>query len=849
MQRPDGRIRAVFGAILLLATVTAALPPDPAGTGHVAVAGAALVATAMAAWWAARQPEAGWWDVVAPLLALVLIAVLRDSTGGTLSGLTALVALPWLWTALFGTLRQHLIVVMAMLLVFAAPVALIGAPDYPSGDWKRAAAWLLIMAAAGPVVHQTVRRLADREREVSAAERRWQTLLDHLPDVTVLVFDEQLRYREVRGSGAARQGALGFVGRGLHETSSRETARALEPIYRAALAGKEGRADVIATHTGRPQEVVATPLPPGPDGPEAMVVARDVGDQHHRQDELEASRRRFERLFDESPHGIAVIGVDGCVESANVALAAMIGVSITDIEGQDVATVPGLGGGPHDAAVILPLPLDAGRLERRRTLVRPDGQVLQVFTYSVPLRDETGTPEAVLVHVVDVSDQHRYEQQLAHIAAHDPLTGLSNRRRFDEEVEEHLNRCRRYGPEGALLLLDLDNFKQINDTLGHHLGDQLIISVAQLLRRRTRSTDLVARLGGDEFAILLPHADRAATATIAQGIVEMVASEASVHDGTRPRRITASVGAVMIEDTLLSASELLSTADLTMYDAKDAGRNTYVLLDTTAFATPRSKAQLTWAERITRALEDGGLEIHAQPILELKSGMVSGAELLLRMRGSDGELILPGRFLYVAERLGLVAGLDMWVMEQAIDVLARIQTRVPDFRLEVNLSGRSVGDPRVEKALSRLIKESVVDPGGLVLEITETAAISDIETARLFAQRMAAIGCRFALDDFGAGFGSFYYLKHLLFDYVKIDGEFVAHCPSNPTDRLILASVVGIARGLGKQTVAEFVEDEQILDVVRAHGVDHAQGYHVGRPIPVEQFLAGIGVGSDQAVP
>ncbi|MEP6815081.1 MAG: EAL domain-containing protein [Marmoricola sp.] len=451
--------------------------------------------------------------------------------------------------------------------------------------------------------------------------------------------------------------------------------------------------------------------------------------------------------------------------------------------------------------------------------------------------DGSGQEEPVaLVNVVDDTERHNYEQQLAHLADHDPLTGLANRRRFAAELDRHLEFCRRYGHRGAMLLMDLDHFKEVNDTLGHSAGDQLIVSVATLLRQAVRSNDIVARLGGDEFAILLQEVDRRGAELVADTVVARIREHVRTLDRTR-RNVTTSVGVVLVDEHNETATDLIAAADMTMYDAKDAGRDQWAILDYDLFDQPRTGARLAWSARIETAMQNDDFELHLQPILDVQRGVVIGAEALLRLADSP-ELIYPSRFLYVAERTGLIVELDKWVLRHTIGLLADLQRSDPGFRLEVNLSGRSIGDAEIERTLVESLRESGADPTGLILEITETSAVADVETARAFAERITALGCSFALDDFGAGFGSFYYLKHLLFDYIKIDGEFVANCHANPTDRTILRSIVGIAHGLGKRTIAEFVSEPEILEVVKAEGVDFAQGYHIGKPVPFVDFVA-----------
>jgi len=248
------------------------------------------------------------------------------------------------------------------------------------------------------------------------------------------------------------------------------------------------------------------------------------------------------------------------------------------------------------------------------------------------------------------------------------------------------------------------------------------------------------------------------------------------------------------------------------------------------------QARMRWVERIRDALEDDRFVLHAQPILDLRTDEVTQHELLVRMVDDDGSLIPPGAFLQVAERFDLVQEIDRWVARKALDLIAR-----HGLRLTVNLSGRTLGDHRLLADLERELARTGAEADRLTFEVTETAAVANIEQAREFAERLREIGCRFALDDFGAGFGSFYYLKHLPFDYLKIDGEFVSGCLANRTDQLVIRAVVDIAQGLGKETIAEFAADAELVDFLRSQGVDHAQGFHIGRPQPLDRgLLAGV---------
>lgn len=552
-----------------------------------------------------------------------------------------------------------------------------------------------------------------------------------------------------------------------------------------------------------------------------------------REEAVTTSRDRAERLFQDAPQGVAVLATDGVLQQVNPALCDLLGSWESDLVGLDLAKFA------DDQAdttlrqhVQTVVEGGAARAEAIWTCRTLDGSQRVVSLSSTLLRDADGPGRhAVLTNVVDISERHRYQERLTYLADHDPLTGLANRRKFQHELQLHL---KREDVGGAVLMLDLDHFKDVNDSLGHGVGDQLLVLLARALRGRLREGDVFARLGGDEFAVLLPEADLGVAERAAEDIVALVREHMSQLDGVQ-RRVTVSVGGVVIEPDDSTVS-LLATADTMLYDAKEAGRNRVAVLDRRVHAQPEGSARMMWAERIDTALARDDFELHLQPILDVATGRVTGAEALLRMR-YDGEIVMPGQFLPVAERSETIVQLDRWVVRRAVELLATLQSTDPGFRLSINLSAKSVHGLSIEDELRAALELHGADPRGLVLEITETAALRHIDEAREFIERLRPLGCRFALDDFGAGFGSFYYFKNLHFDVVKIDGQFVDGCAGSPMNRAIISSVAQMATELGKTTVAEFVTDSATLEVVDTLGVDFAQGYHVGRPIPVDDFI------------
>ncbi|MGB0119434.1 MAG: EAL domain-containing protein, partial [Solirubrobacterales bacterium] len=387
----------------------------------------------------------------------------------------------------------------------------------------------------------------------------------------------------------------------------------------------------------------------------------------------------------------------------------------------------------------------------------------------------------------------------------------------------------------AILNIDLDNFKFINDTYGHSVGDKLIVRTAELLRSRLRSTDILARQGGDEYVVIMRDVDRAGALQLANDLARLVASEVRVDGSNYSARVTASIGVAFADpEQDITEEKLMIHADVAMYEVKDSGRNGARLYDPQEASNVGQS--MDWVQKIRAALSEDRFVLYAQPISSFRPGGRTHHELFLRMVDEDGEIVPPGAFLPVAERHDLIQEIDRWVIRRAIRILAHYPGGENGPRLCVNLSGRSVGNPAVLEIISTELSETGVDPSGLILEVTETSAIGNIASAQTFASSLARLGCRFALDDFGTGFASFYYLKHIDCDYVKIDGEFIRQIASDPTDRLLVKALVQISKGMGKLTVAEQVEDAETLELLREYGVDFAQGYHLGRPCPVEDI-------------
>ena len=428
------------------------------------------------------------------------------------------------------------------------------------------------------------------------------------------------------------------------------------------------------------------------------------------------------------------------------------------------------------------------------------------------------------------------EAELRYLADHDPLTGLLNRRSFRSKLDRYVSFAARYGGQGAVMVIDIDGLKEVNDRYGHQPGDNLIRRISAILGERVRGTDIVARLSGDELAVLMPQTDTGGALQLGEDLRAQVAEGSPA--GPEVGAATISVGIAMFGGKGGGGSEaVLVAADQAMYRAKEEGRDRVALFqDPGAAAHPERRSQSTTA-RIRDALTQDRFSLATQPIRSLASGGIERYELLLRMTGDDGELLPAASFIEVAERSGMVQELDRWVVGRALELLAERERAGEPVSLHVNLSGASLTDISVLEFIERRLDEGDADPGRCTFEITQTARVEDYETAAGFADRLSEFGCEVAIDDYGAGFGPFNYLKQIPFDVIKIDGSFIRDMPHNDADQLTVQAIVRIARGLGKRTIAEFVQDDDTTRMLREYGVDMAQGYHLGRPVDSAEGL------------
>lgn len=473
-------------------------------------------------------------------------------------------------------------------------------------------------------------------------------------------------------------------------------------------------------------------------------------------------------------------------------------------------------------------------------LHRRDSSQVVIHERAAPIRDRSGKAIGIVLVLRDITHERALAARLEHQATHDALTGLTNRREFETRLNAAIEDHRAHGAEYALLYLDLDQFKIINDTCGHAAGDGLIRKIAWLIKDQLRGSDVLARLGGDEFGALLRDLRCEDAVALAEGIRRRIAELRFDWRG-RIFAVNASIGVIVIDNTLATVGDALSAADQACYVAKDGGRNRVQLYRPDDQQVQLRRGEMRWVERLNAALDNDSFVLVAQEIRPIgspeSSTPVHRFELLIRMIAPDGSWVPPMAFIPAAERYGLMPRVDRWVIAQACRELAALRTLGRWLPVcMINLSGASVSDPSLADYISSCLKQYCLPGPQIGFELTETAAIGNLASASQLMTRLRGLGSPIALDDFGSGMSSFSYLKALPIDFLKIDGAFVRDVSTDPVDRAVVEAIQRIGRVMGIQTVAESVENEAALKALTEIGVDYAQGLHVARPAPLTEI-------------
>lgn len=477
-------------------------------------------------------------------------------------------------------------------------------------------------------------------------------------------------------------------------------------------------------------------------------------------------------------------------------------------------------------------------LDQHGVLLRRDGEQIDIETSAAPMYNDQGTVFGAVIVFQDVRHTRRLTRQLSYQAGHDALTGLFNRLKFEEHLHDLLASVTDDLQEHALFYLDLDQFKIVNDTCGHVAGDELLRQISVALQGAIRKEDTLARLGGDEFGVLLKNCSLDQATQIAEKLRQNIkALRFAWQDKTF--EIGVSIGVVAITPDNLNSASILSAADLSCYAAKDMGRNRIHIYQPTDAALAQRHGEMRWATQITNALNENRFVLYRQTILPITSAatQLQHYEILIRMQDANGDIILPETFIPAAERYNLMPDIDRWVIRHAFSALADgvfgSSARDAKCMVAINLSGASLGDENLLDFIRASQQEFAVSFSAICFEITETVAITNLSRATGLIRELRELGCHFALDDFGSGLSSFAYLKNLPVDYIKIDGSFVKDMATDSIDRAMVEAINQIGHTMKIQTIAEWVEDEAALEILKEIGVDYAQGYHIDRPHPI----------------
>jgi diguanylate cyclase (GGDEF)-like protein/PAS domain S-box-containing protein len=569
---------------------------------------------------------------------------------------------------------------------------------------------------------------------------------------------------------------------------------------------------------------------------------QDIDQRKAAEAALQEAHERLQVTLHSIADGVIATDAQGRIGFINPAACAMTGWEAEEAAGQPIETIFSLAdateGHPLPNPVRAALAADAVRRSAQPpVLLVRDGTRLDVQDSAAPLHARDGSTIGAVLVFQNLGAVLNMRRQLEFSTQHDALTGLPNRQTFEALLVDTVRAARQDGRQHALCFLNLDRFKIVNDTAGHGAGDALLRMVTRSLRLGLRKQDRLARLGGDEFAIILYDCTMADAVPQLERLADALAVLQFPWDG-KVYNVTASIGVAAIDARVESAYVAMKQADIARHAAKQQGRNRVSLHGGEVGAAGEAHRGIIMASQLRQALEEGRFRLHAQKITALQKAPTPRFELLLRMIDRNGAMVPPADFIPVAERYDLMSELDRWVLQEVLQRHAPALVRIPQLELNINISANSLNDTRFLPFFLELLEASPLPPAVVTLEITETALINNLNTASGIIDRIRAAGCRIALDDFGIGLSSFGYLRAFRVDCIKIEGSFVRNICESAIDLAIVKSINGIAQEISAETVAEFVEDEAILQRLREIGVDYAQGYAIGRPQDLGEVIA-----------
>ncbi len=835
---------AICTLIALAAALIVRPGGDPVGLIAAVALFAAIAATIVAVPWSRFRAGA---QTLPPLFFVAAVAFLRHDTGGSDSAFSALMALPVAWFTLYGTAYEIGVCVVVVAVGLGAPVALIGGPDYPSADLLRTLVLTVVAGTLGFSVNKLVRLQREREEETSS-------ILEAAHESFISVDGEGL----IRRWNRQAERDFGYTA---DEALGREAAELVVP----AVVRSEFRGEIVrAVQTGRspilgrrievrglrrdnsefPLEMTISTVETAA-GLQFHAFLHDISERRDAEFNLQQAEERFRRAFDDAAIGMALTSPEGRWLRVNRALAEMLGKSVADLTGFSFREITHPEDRDRDTAALSALVVgEIDRYQAEKRYFHADGSVIWVNLNVSVVRDPAGKMLYVIAQMQDVTERREAQKRLAHEASHDPLTGLPNRALLDDRMGMALARLRRSELPLAVLFLDLDRFKLVNDSLGHEAGDRLLVEVAERLGRLLRPSDTVARLGGDEFAILCEDITPDATATLAGRIGESLARDFNLDGHTLS--VTTSIGIAIDRDPDVSPGTLLANADAAMYEAKTRGRSRYAF-----FATEmrtRASGRLEAEAELREAIEAGQIEAHFQPQVDLSEGRVIGIEALARWRHPEHGLMSASDFIPIAEESDLIVAIGDRVLEASVaHALAWHKRGGNRLRVTVNLSARQLTGPEISGTVANLLDRSGFPPELLCLEMTDRTFAEDLEGALEAMSDLRDLGVTLAIDEFGVGTSNLGLLRGMPeIGVLKIDPSFIRGIDGGRAARELVVAVIHMAHALDMEVVAEGVETATEAGLLRELGCDAAQGNHIGRPVPaaeLDERILGVGQG------
>lgn len=554
--------------------------------------------------------------------------------------------------------------------------------------------------------------------------------------------------------------------------------------------------------------------------------------------DLKIEKERAEVTLTSITDAVITVDIEGIVQFINPSASKLLGVNTDEVVNkkfQDVVNLTNeVTGEPlTDILEACFTTGEAHELPEHASLINNESVAIAIEASVAAMKNDVGDLMGAVIVIQDVSNTRKLTRQLSYQASHDMLTGLYNRRKFEDVLNDALINVREEDKHHAFCYLDLDQFKIVNDTCGHIAGDELLRQIPELFHMVLRTGDIVARLGGDEFGILLENCNVEQAKQIADKIRHKI-KDFRFNWDEKIFKIGVSIGVVGISRDNADLAMIMSSADVACYAAKDGGRDRVHVYESDDDATSLRHGEMHWTSRIQHALDNDRFILYKQPIVGISGDDDEHFEILLRMLNDDNEVIPPGAFLPAAERYNLMNSIDKWVVTETFKYIAKGNPKNPIMGtnkiISINLSGGSINDRGMLAFIKEQQKISGIDFKNVCFEITETVAISNLAKASEFMKELKECGCRFALDDFGSGLSSFSYLKNLPVDYLKIDGSFVKEVSRDDIDRALVTSIQQIGEVMSLKTIAEKVEDEETLVVLKQIGIDYVQGYHLGRP-------------------